>query len=105
MENDMTLMTSGLTPGTTLACALTVMVTAAAHAQEREKCFGMAAAAQKDCAAGVGIACAGASRAGHRDNPWKLVPADTCLTKELPAAGDGAARVGALGALSRDIPA
>jgi uncharacterized membrane protein len=74
-----------------------------ASAQENEKCFGVALAGQNDCAAGEGTTCAGTSKVDYQGNAWKLVPAGTCLTMELPAAADGTARVGSLEALDRDM--
>jgi uncharacterized membrane protein len=70
-----------------------------------EKCFGVAKAGQNDCAAGPGTTCAGTSKVDYQGNAWKLVPAGTCTTMELPAQGDGSPRQGSLEALSRDLPA
>lgn len=100
----MTAMTSRLVLGASLACALGAMATTPVMAQEMEKCFGVALAAQNDCAAGPGTTCAGTSKADYQGNAWKLVPAGTCLTMELPAAADGMARSGSLEALERDVP-
>jgi len=104
-SSDMTMMKSGLALGATLACALTAMVTTAAHAQEMEKCFGVALAGANDCAAGAGTTCAGTSKVDYQGNAWTLVATGTCLTMELPAAEDGVARMGALEELARDVPA
>jgi uncharacterized membrane protein len=76
-----------------------------ASAQENEKCFGVSLAGQNDCAAGEGTTCAGTSKVDYQGNAWKLVPAGTCETMELPAAADGSARKGSLQALERDLPA
>jgi uncharacterized membrane protein len=73
-------------------------------AEDMEKCFGVALAGQNDCAAGPGTTCAGTSKVDFQGNAWKLVPAGTCLTMELPAAEDGTARAGSLEELTRDIP-
>jgi hypothetical protein len=35
---------------------------------------------------------------------WKLVPAGSCVTMELPAGMEGKARMGSLEALDRDLP-
>lgn len=70
----------------------------------KEKCFGVALAGQNDCAAGEGTTCAGTSKADYQGNAWKLVPAGTCVTMELPAGKDGMARMGSLEALERDLP-
>lgn len=102
----MTLMKSTLGLGATLACALTMTAATGAHAQEgMEKCFGVALSGQNDCAAGAGTTCAGTSKVDFQGNAWKMVPAGTCVTMELPAAADGTARAGALEALTRDVPA
>ena len=74
-----------------------------AIAQENEKCFGVALAGQNDCAAGEGTTCAGTSKVDYQGNAWKLVPAGTCMTMELPAAADGMARMGSLEMLDRDM--
>lgn len=77
----------------------------AAFAAENEKCFGVSLAGQNDCAAGEGTTCAGTSKVDYQGDAWKLVPAGTCVTMELPAAADGTARAGSLEALTRDLPA
>ncbi|NCO86393.1 MAG: DUF2282 domain-containing protein [Rhodobacterales bacterium] len=76
-----------------------------ATAQDMEKCFGVSLAGANDCAAGPGTTCAGTSTVDYQGNAWTLVPAGTCATMELPAAMDGTARMGALEALDRDLPA
>jgi uncharacterized membrane protein len=97
----MTMMKSTLTLGATLACALTAMAATTAQADgEMEKCFGVAMAGENDCAAGAGTTCAGTSTVDYQGNSWKLVPAGTCVTMELP---DG--RMGSLEELDRDLPA
>ena len=65
-----------------------------------EKCYGVALAGQNDCAAGPGTTCAGTSSVDYQGNAWKVVPAGTCATMDLP---DG--RMGSLEALDRDLPA
>lgn len=83
-----------------LAAALAAHIAAPAAAEgTKEKCFGVSLAGQNDCAAGPGTTCAGTSKVDYQGNAWKLVPAGTCTTMELP---DG--RVGALEALDRDLP-
>lgn len=101
----MTVIKSTLGLGASLACALTMAAATGAHAQEMEKCYGVALAGQNDCAAGPGTTCAGTSKVDYQGNAWKMVPAGTCLTMELPAGTDGMARNGSLEALERDIPA
>jgi uncharacterized membrane protein len=98
----MTIQTKTLAVASALACAMTVS-TGAVQAQDMEKCFGVALAGQNDCAAGEGTTCAGTSKVDYQGNAWKLVPAGTCLTMELPAAADGTARMGSLEALDRDL--
>lgn len=100
----MTAMTSRLVLGASLACALGAMAVTPVMAEDMEKCFGVALAGENDCAAGAGTTCAGTSKVDYQGNSWKLVPAGTCLTMELPAAEDGMARSGSLEALDRDIP-
>lgn len=80
-----------------LAAALASLAGVAA-AEGSEKCFGVAMAGQNDCAAGAGTTCAGTSKVDYQGNAWKLVPAGTCVTMELP---DG--RMGSLEALERDM--
>jgi len=75
------------------------LATPAAAEDAKEKCFGVAMAGQNDCAAGAGTTCAGTSKVDYQGNSWKLVPAGTCTTMQLP---DG--RMGSLTALDRDLP-
>lgn len=101
----MTLAKTTLGLGASLACALSMAAATGVHAEEgMEKCFGVALAGQNDCAAGPGTTCAGTSKVDYQGNAWKLVPAGTCMTMELPAAEDGMARSGSLEALERDVP-
>lgn len=89
-----------LAVASSLAAVLGAYSATAAAAQEaKEKCFGVALAGQNDCAAGAGTTCAGTSKVDYQGNSWKLVPAGTCATMELP---DG--RMGSLEALDRDLP-
>ena len=81
------------------AVAAGAITTTAAHAQEKEKCYGVAMAGQNDCAAGPGTTCKGTSSVDYQGNSWKLVDAGTCATMELP--GD---RMGSLEPLERDLP-
>ena len=87
-----------------LAGAVSAAVSAAsivsgASAAENVKCYGVALAGHNDCAAGPGTTCAGSSTIDYQGNAWKLVPAGTCETMQLP--GD---RHGSLEALDRDLP-
>ena len=99
----MTIQAKTLAVASALACAMTVQLTGAANAQDMEKCYGVALAGQNDCAAGEGTTCAGTSKVDYQGNSWKLVPAGTCTTMELPAGSDGMARMGSLKPLDRDM--
>ncbi len=83
-----------------VAAALAASLSAPAHAQEKEKCFGVSLAGENDCAAGPGTTCAGTSTVDYQGNAWTLVEAGTCAEIELP---DG--RMGSLEELDRDLPA
>lgn len=100
----MTALKTTLGLGATLACALTAMASAPAHAQAMEKCYGVSMAGKNDCAAGPGTTCAGTSKVDYQGNAWTMVPAGTCATMDLPKATDGTARMGSLEPLMRDIP-
>ncbi len=87
-----------------LAAVLTgQLVTSAAAEEAKEKCFGVSLAGQNDCAAGAGTTCAGSSKVDYQGNAFKLVPAGTCLTMEVPKMADGIARMGSLEAIDRDM--
>ncbi|WP_425098804.1 DUF2282 domain-containing protein [Tropicibacter sp. S64] len=94
-----TLKTAALVGAVAASFAATVV-----HAEDKEKCFGVAMAGQNDCAAGPGTTCAGTSKVDYQGNAWSLVDAGTCTTIELPAMADGTMRMGSLEALERDIP-
>lgn len=82
-----------------LAAALAAhAVPASAQDATKEKCFGVALAGQNDCAAGAGTTCAGTSKVDYQGNAWKLVPAGSCTTMELPEG-----RMGSLEKLDRDM--
>ncbi len=81
-----------------LAAALAAQVAPASAQEAKEKCFGVSLAGQNDCAAGPGTTCAGSSKVDYQGNAWKLVPAGTCTTMELPEG-----RMGSLEALDRDM--
>jgi len=97
------------TTGITLASALAAAVSMAAldmgdaHAQAREKCYGVSLAGQNDCAAGPGTTCAGTSTVDYQGNAWTLVPAGTCESTVITTA-DGREIRGSLSELDRDIP-
>ncbi|WP_225027041.1 BufA1 family periplasmic bufferin-type metallophore [Xinfangfangia pollutisoli] len=99
----MTMQAKTLAVASALACAMTVQLSGAAKADEMEKCYGVALAGQNDCKAGEGTTCAGTSKVDYQGNAWKLVPAGTCTTMELPAGMDGMARMGSMEPLDRDM--
>ena len=92
--------------GFAIASAIAAALAAGAAQAEgaKEECYGVALAGQNDCAAGAGTSCAGTSKVDYQGNQWKLVPAGSCLTINLPAQLDGAARTGSLTPLDRDLP-
>ncbi|MGF1660640.1 MAG: DUF2282 domain-containing protein [Rubrimonas sp.] len=92
-----------------VATALSLGAAAPAHAQAKEKCYGVSLAGKNDCAAGPGTTCAGTSTVDYQGDAWTLVPAGDCLkygVEEQDAAfelpGD---RKGSLAPLDRDLPA
>ena len=87
-----------------VATAITAVANTAAAAGD-EKCYGVSLAGENDCAAGPGTTCAGTSTVDYQGNAWTLVPAGTCSDIAVPAAADGAERMGGLEAQERDIPA
>lgn len=87
-----------------VAAALTGSLAAPAHAQAKEKCYGVSMAGKNDCAAGPGTTCAGTSSVDYQGNAFSLVEAGTCTEIELPAMADGMARMGSLEPLDRDLP-
>jgi uncharacterized membrane protein len=57
----------------------TMLVATPALAQSKEKCYGIAAAGQNDCANLSGShSCAGQSKVGADVNEWKYVSKGTC---------------------------
>ena len=99
MADNTKLMSAAMIAGAVaLAVSATAQVTPA-QAQAKEKCYGISLAGQNDCAAGPGTTCAGTSTVDYQGNAWKLVPAGTCETIEVP--GD---RSGSLQPLDRDLP-
>jgi uncharacterized membrane protein len=49
------------------------------HAQEKEKCFGIAKAGQNDCASQTGgHSCAGQAKVDNDKGEWKYVAKGTC---------------------------
>lgn len=97
--------TKSLAVAGAVAAALSATLAAPAHAQAKEKCYGVSLAGKNDCAAGPGTTCAGTSTVDYQGNAWTLVDAGTCTEIELPAMADGTEREGSLEALERDLPA
>lgn len=96
----MTDATKALAIASSLAAALAVQTPSAAQAEgAQEKCYGVALAGQNDCAAGAGTTCAGTAKVDYQGNEWKLVPAGTCTTLNLPGG-----RTGSLTPIARDLP-
>lgn len=82
-----------------LALATSGLAAPAYADEDMEKCYGVAKAGENDCKAGEGTTCAGTSSVDYQGNAWKMVPAGTCESIELP--GD---RQGSLTELDRDLP-
>ncbi|MFT3973097.1 MAG: DUF2282 domain-containing protein [Amaricoccus sp.] len=74
------------------------LVGTGARADDREKCFGVAAAGKNDGLSGG----PGKSTVDFQGNAWVWVPAGTCATRTLPVQGDGTPRRGAIRPLARD---
>lgn len=91
---------TALVAGAVATALASLSVPTVANAQAKEKCYGISLKGQNDCKAGPGTSCAGTSTVDYQGNAWKLVPAGTCETMELP--GD---RKGSLTELKRDMPA
>jgi uncharacterized membrane protein len=92
-------MSAAIVAGAVATAVAGMSGTVPAHAQAKEKCYGVSLKGQNDCAAGPGTTCAGTSTVDYQGNAWTLVPKGTCVTMELP---DG--RKGSLTALERDLP-
>ena len=88
-----------------VAAALAAHATTPAHAQAKEKCYGVSLAGKNDCAAGPGTTCAGTSTVDYQGNAWTFVPAGTCEGTTISDAADGVERMGSLEELERDLPA
>ena len=59
----------------------TLLVATPAAAQQKEKCYGIAAAGQNDCANLSGThSCAGQSKANMGADEWKYVATGTCAS-------------------------
>jgi uncharacterized membrane protein len=72
--------TKKLVAGSALAIAMAATVALPAHASDKEKCYGVAAAGQNDCANLSGShSCAGQSTADNSMEEWKLVAKGRCV--------------------------
>lgn len=97
-------MTTTALVAASLATALGSLAAPVAAA-EQEKCYGVAEAGKNDCAAGPGTTCAGTSTIDYQGNAWKLVPAGTCMTMQLPDGRKGATFASdEFQGLARDLP-
>jgi uncharacterized membrane protein len=66
-----------------LATVLAATVNAPVAAQEKEKCYGIAAAGKNDCANLAGThSCAGQSKADKDVGEWKYVAKGECATQK-----------------------
>ncbi len=92
-------MSAAIVAGAVATAVAGLSTTVPAHAQAKEKCYGVSLKGQNDCAAGPGTTCAGTSTIDYQGNAWTLVPKGTCTTMDVP---DG--RHGSLTALDRDLP-
>jgi len=99
MSEKNSLTAAGIAGAMALAVAGAAAGIAPAAAADMEKCYGVSKAGQNDCAAGPGTTCSGTSTVDYQGNAWKLVPAGTCETIDVP--GD---RSGSLEPLNRDLP-
>ncbi|WP_150522681.1 DUF2282 domain-containing protein [Roseibium sediminis] len=77
-----------------------------AHAQAKEKCYGVSLKGKNDCKAGPGTTCAGTSTVDYQGNAWTLVPKGDCVKFGVDGGDfslpDG--RKGSLSELDRDLP-
>lgn len=107
MSKKTTALTSALIAGA-VAAAVGASDSKPAHAQAKEKCFGISLAGQNDCAAGPGTTCAGTSTIDYQGNAWTLVPAGDCakygVEEEVADYELPEDRTGSLEALERDLP-
>lgn len=79
MSNTTTRTLSATTLALALGSALSIAaLPMTAHAEDTEKCFGVAMKGMNDCAAGAGTSCAGTSARDQQGDAWKLVPKGTC---------------------------
>ncbi|MBO6757934.1 MAG: DUF2282 domain-containing protein [Roseibium sp.] len=99
-------MSAALVAGAVATAVAGLSVTTPAHAQAKEKCYGISLKGKNDCKAGPGTTCAGSSTVDYQGNAWTLVPKGDCV-KFGTAGGDFAlpdGRQGSLTELDRDLP-
>ena len=73
----------------------TLLVSTPAAAQAKEKCYGIAAAGQNDCANLSGShSCAGQSKAANDAGEWKYVAKGTCASLKGMTAEQAKAKKG-----------
>ncbi|BCE00798.1 DUF2282 domain-containing protein [Marinicellulosiphila megalodicopiae] len=73
--------TQSIALSTAIVAGLTLASTSSIAASKKvtmEKCYGVAAAGQNDCAAGPGTSCAGTSKTDDQKNAWLYIPEGTC---------------------------
>ncbi|MEP1934068.1 MAG: DUF2282 domain-containing protein [Roseibium sp.] len=92
-------MSAAIVAGAVATAVAGLSVTTPAHAQAKEKCYGVSLKGQNDCKAGAGTTCAGTSTVDYQGNAWTLVPKGKCVSMDVP---DG--RKGSLTELDRDLP-
>lgn len=92
-------MSAAIVAGAVATAVAGLSATTPAHAQAKEKCYGVSLKGQNDCKAGAGTTCAGTSTVDYQGNAWTLVPKGTCTTMEVPGG-----RHGSLTELDRDLP-
>ena len=74
-------MSNKLLASAALAAVMAASISAPAQAASKEKCYGIAAAGQNDCANLAGThSCAGQSTLDNDAGEWKLVKKGTCST-------------------------
>ncbi|ARP77871.1 BufA1 family periplasmic bufferin-type metallophore [Bordetella genomosp. 6] len=72
-----------------LSSAAVLAAAPAAHADDMEKCYGVALKGKNDCKAGAGTTCAGTSKIDYQGNAWKQVPKGTCEQIKSPTSPTG----------------
>ncbi|MEZ5775384.1 MAG: DUF2282 domain-containing protein [Hyphomicrobiaceae bacterium] len=85
MDEKMKKGTAALAVAGAFAAMLAMSVAEQAKAaDDMEKCFGIAKAAENECAAEGHNSCAGTSTVDYDGKAWKLVQKGTCATIETP---------------------